>query len=47
MIHSERFSIRTLMAVMVVAALGLVVVTEANDISAGADASGRAVAIFR
>jgi hypothetical protein len=45
-IYSERFSIRMLMAVMVVAALGLAVVTQANDISAGPTLLA-AVAIFR
>jgi heme A synthase len=35
MIHSKRFSIRALMAVIVVVALGLAMVILANDISAG------------
>jgi hypothetical protein len=35
MIQFKRFSIRTLMTVVVIAALGLAVLTHANDISAG------------
>jgi NADH:ubiquinone oxidoreductase subunit 2 (subunit N) len=46
MIHSKRFSIRTFMAIMVIAALGLAVVTQANDISAGLTLLA-VVAIFR